>query len=100
MAKLDISEYASSGFASGGVTALQIGREPCILDQTPVTFSIEAKSAAFNAETHFIRVWSDTNCCIKFGSSPTASTSNKPLAAQSPEYFGVKPGDKVSVIAL
>ena len=46
----------------------------------------------------FIRVNTDTACCIAVGASPVATTSNSRLAANQTEYFGVTQGDTLSVI--
>lgn len=72
--------------------------EPLTAAQT-VAIGAEAKSAAFNANTHFVRIHVDAICSIKFGLAPTANTTNKRLAAGQTEYFMVRPGDKVSVIS-
>lgn len=96
--KLFISEFTNLATASAG--AAQVAQEPAVTDQTPVDFSGgAAQSAAFSSATLFVRVMCDTRCAVKFGANPTATTSNKPLAADSPEYFGVVSGQKISVIA-
>lgn len=101
MAKLYISEYASVGYVAGLSLPIQSALEPSV-DQAPLDFTSGAQqSAAFAATTTFVRVWSDADCCIKFGANPTATTANKPIGAKNPEYFGVTPGKglKLSVIA-
>lgn len=45
-----------------------------------------------------IRVWLSTAGYIAIGSSPTATTSDIPMPANTPEYFIVPPGSKVSAI--
>lgn len=95
MGELYISEYKELRGVDGGNA--QIGEEPSV-DQTPVTFSTEAKSDAFAEGTKMIRVYSDTECHIKIGIGPTATVNNKPIAADSPEYFGVTAGQKLSAI--
>lgn len=100
-AKLYISEYPNLGFvgAAQSVSA-PIAPEPSITDQTPVDFTAgAAQSAAFNTKTRLIRVICDVQCSVKFGAAPTATNANKPLPGLSPEYFAVRPGDKLSVIA-
>lgn len=70
------------------------------IDQAPVDFSGgAAQSAAFGSTTRFIRVNTDAVCSISFGSNPTATTSNRRLAANQTEYFGVIGGRKLSAIA-
>lgn len=99
--KLYISEYPNLGFVGPAqTTAAMIAPEPSIVDQNPVDFtSGAAQSAAFNTKTRFVRVICDAQCSIKFGSSPTATNQNKPLAAMQAEYFAVIPGQKISVIS-
>lgn len=45
-----------------------------------------------------IRVWLSTAGYIAIGASPTATTSDIPMPANTPEYFVVPPGSKVSAI--
>jgi hypothetical protein len=45
-----------------------------------------------------VRVWLTTAGFIAIGSSPTATTSDIPMPANTPEYFVVPPGSKVSAI--
>lgn len=97
MATVYISEYSVLARDEKGM-AVPVGIEPPLAEQT-VAIGVAAQSAAFNAETKYIRVHTDAICSIAFGANPTATTSNKRLAANSTEYFGVKAGDKLSVIA-
>lgn len=102
--KLYIAEYAQVGtavYASGGSQGvLEIAQEPS-LQQTPVDFSGGvASSVAFGANTKFVRIICDAQCSVKFGPSPqTATNANTPLGALIPEYFGVVPGQIISVIS-
>lgn len=45
-----------------------------------------------------IRVWLTTAGFIKIAASPTATTADIPMPANTPEYFVVPPGSKVSAI--
>lgn len=45
-----------------------------------------------------VRVWLSTAGFIAIGASPTATTSDIPMHANTPEYFIVPPGAKVSAI--
>ena len=69
--------------------------------QQKFTFTATAgASAAFAGTTKFIRVSTDAAAFLKFGAAPTAVTATDiPVASGAPEYFGVKPGDKVSAVA-
>jgi hypothetical protein len=99
--KLFISEYGTLAATNSGGVPAQAAAEPSLTDQAPVDFSGgAASSAVFGAQTRLVRLMCDTRCAIRISTAGTAATtSNKPLAADSPEYFGVQPGDKVSVIA-
>ncbi len=49
-----------------------------------------------------VRVFSDTDCFVTWGSDPTATndgTSGRPLGAENPEVFGISSGAKLAVIA-
>lgn len=97
MAKLYISEYRT--IAGVGPNGAPMGQEPS-LDQAPITVSgSSVTSLAFTASTHVIRVETDTTCSIVIGTTPVATTSNKRLAANTPEYFGVVPGMLLAVIS-
>lgn len=64
-----------------------------------VTFTTAVSSQTFRKGTRFVRIISDTACHRKFGTSPTALTGVSPkMAANTYEYFGVRPGDKVSFV--
>lgn len=95
-AKLYIREYKT--ITTINSYQAQIAPEPGA-DQTPVDFSGgAASSSAFATTTHVVRLICDASCSIVFGASPqTATTSNAFLAAGAAEYFGVIPGQIVSV---
>jgi hypothetical protein len=98
MARLFISEYQFMG--ANDYDEAQIAREPSLVDQV-VDFSGGATaSAAFSANTNYIRIWSDIDCCVKFGTSPVATTANRPITAKVAESCGVTPGAKVSAITF
>lgn len=97
--KLYISEYTNVG-TSNGVVA-QIASEPA-KDQSPLDYSGGVQvSAAFAARTNYVRLLCTSTCSVVFGTSPTATTSNKIMAAGVAEYFAVPPNQslKVSVIS-
>lgn len=59
-----------------------------------------AASAAFNAKTLLVRVHTDAICSVEVGgSAPVATTASARMIAGQTEYFLVKPGDKLAVIA-
>jgi len=92
-----ISEYAVlTATASGG--SGQMAAIPSITTQSTLDISGGVQSsAAFNAQTKYIRIICEVQCAIS--GSGTATTSSTLLPALSPEYFGVQPGATVSVIA-
>jgi hypothetical protein len=55
-------------------------------------------SSAFRTDTRMVRLHTDSICSIKFGTAPTATTSDARLAAGQTEYFKVMPGFKVAAI--
>lgn len=87
---------AASGMGPAFVGA-QAPQEPVITEQTVTSWP--AASNPFNAKTQFVRIHTDSICSIAFGQSPSATTSNKRLAANQTEFFGVTAGMSVSVIA-
>lgn len=55
-------------------------------------------SSAIGEGTNVVRVWTSTAAYIAFGASPTATSSDIPIPANTPEYFLISPGHKVSAI--
>lgn len=91
-----ISEFSVLGVTSNG--GAQIASLPSLVDQSTLDISGGVQSsAAFNAATRYIRVFSEVQCAVKGASG--ATTASLPVAAFTPEYFGVQPGGIVSVIA-
>lgn len=99
MAVAYIAEYAELMPPSAPGGRGQIAMQPPLAEQT-VAIGAEADSAAFNAQTKFVRIHVDAICSIQFGTAPTATTSTMRLAANQTEYFAVPLGAnyKVSVI--
>lgn len=105
MAKLYITEYAGTGdlIAQGN-----IAMEPMTADQTPLSFTGTAGvSAAFNGATNIVRIHPDSICSIAFSttsagtvSDPSATTSNRRMAAGQTEYFKVPQGKGYKVSAI
>jgi hypothetical protein len=92
MAKLYIREYSR---IRGGLMA---GPEPGT-DQPPITLSgTSQRSATFGQYTQLVRLHTDGICSVVFGEDPTATVDAARMAADSTEYFGVRPGFKVAVI--
>ena len=66
------------------------------------TVSVSGTSAAttdaFGDSTTTIRVVSTTDCYLKFGAAPVATSSNMLLPANVVEYFAATPGVKLAAI--
>lgn len=101
MAVLYITEFPKQAHQWAGDEAIAAphAEDGKYIEQTPLAVGAETKSAAFNGATRLIRVHTDAICSIAIGSNPTATTNHMRLAANQTEYFGVKPGEKLSVIA-
>lgn len=97
MATLEITEFTRlAGDTDGRV--IQAGMcDASVTEQTPVSFGASTQSAVFGSSTRIVRVKADAAAYLQFGSNPTATTSSIGIEADTPEYFGVKPGDKVAV---
>lgn len=99
MASLYITE-----FNSVGPERTQIAQWPAVTTQK-LTVGSETKSAEFQPSTRLIRVHTDAICSIEISSESAsgtwvaATTSSARLAADATEYFGVSPGDKLSVVS-
>lgn len=97
MAKVYVSEYG--GLAVGG---MQVGQEASLTEYTISLSSVAAVATqAIDAATTIIRIHTDAICSIALVTSTTgaATTTNKRMAANATEYFGVKFGQHVTVIS-
>jgi hypothetical protein len=104
VATLYVEEYAgvaAANSASGSalVTA-QAPAEPQLVSQTVVIGVSSTQSNAFNAKTVLVRIHTDSICSINFGTNPTAAATNKRLAANQTEYFGVPLGQSYIVAVI
>lgn len=100
MATLYITEFFGCGSNErGGLNP--IAMTPSAADQAIAIAGASAQSALLNAATSMVRLTTDANCSVKFGTNPIAAVTTMRLAAGSVEYFGVTPGSmlKVAVIA-
>jgi len=98
MANLSVTEYAQVGHDLLG-SPLPCGLEPVLAIQN-VTFTTTTASSAFNAETNFVRVIADADARIKFGTAPTATSTDILIAQGSAEYFAVPKGQSYKVAAI
>lgn len=91
-----IVEFAALGGALNGPP--QIAALPPLTHQKVDFSGGAASSSAFSAGTKFIRVHCDAACSIRVGGS-AATTAFLRIPLDGIEYFGVQPGDTISVIA-
>lgn len=94
MSTLYISEHTA-----GTIAGTQVVAEPAAAEQTVAIGAGSVASQPFGEHTKIVRIHCDVICSIAFGKTPTASISNKRLAANQTECFSVRPGDSVAVIA-
>jgi hypothetical protein len=97
MSKIFISEYDRIGRDHNGVS-MAVGAEPARDEQVHTFTTTAVASDAFGEYTKFVRIVTDADAHIVFGVGPTATTNSKFISAGAPEYFGVTPGHKISVI--
>ena len=97
MAELHITEFELNSIAPDG-ESLWIGNLSQIVTQQVVTFASSTQSNAFNKRTSFVRLYADQKAFLKIDAdNPVAKVEHTPIAPNSPEYFGVSPGDKLAV---
>ncbi len=98
MATAYIREYEDIPNVFG--KAAQAPTEPGVADQTITTSGTAAVSAAFNAKTNLIAISTPATQAVAclFGASPTALVTSLRLPSNSTFFFGVKTGQKVSLI--
>lgn len=100
--KLTVTEFSTKGSAQNyAVVPIEVAQMPALTKQNLnfISGGPAVASSAFGASTRLIRVHAKAACSIVVGANPTATTDDTPMAANSTEYFGVSPGDKLSVIA-
>lgn len=68
-------------------------------DVRSIAFDATATTIASAVGSNIVRLFATQMCHVLFGASPTAATTDSPLAADTPEYVQAAPGtDVVSVI--
>lgn len=97
MAALYVTEFTGLRETGKGIPA-QVAQTPPVASHK-ITIAATAASITFSRRTDIIRVHTDAVCSILIGSNPTATASDGRMAADATEYFGVRPGDKLSVIS-
>lgn len=95
---VDITEYAQLARDGAGGT-IPAGMEPAVVVQQIAESGISQQSAAFKGRTTVVRVHTDATIRVSFGENPSASGASMRMVANSTEFFGVRGGDKIAVIA-
>jgi hypothetical protein len=101
MATAYVTEYEDAAMVflgNSGGTPVPTGKEPALVVQKITYTTTAGVSAAFNAKTRLIRVLiSSTGRILVSTAGTSAATTDTPVIASSAEYFGVVPGDKISI---
>lgn len=102
MATLNISEYNRLARGNDGSPPMPSGLEPVLARQDVAIGATSTQSVTLHRHTMLVRVVSDLDCRIEFGTDPTAGAMSAILPAGSVEYFGVEPGSdyKIAVVQL
>lgn len=96
MANMYIREYRYVLRDEGG-NIVQAGHEDGYRTGQAVTFTTSTQSAAFQSDTRFVRITTDAEAFLDFGSNPAAVAADGiQVQADTPEFFGVEPGQKVA----
>ena len=96
---LFITEFQTlGGDVRGGLSP--IAMTPSLVDQVVAIGAGSVQSALLNVSTSFVRLTTDVNCSVKFGTNPIASATTMRMAAGSVEYFGVPPGGTLRIAAI
>lgn len=69
-----------------------------VVEQSPVTFTTHAESAAFAATTRYIMFTADGIFSWTIGASPAATTNKMRFPAGTIFTIGVQAGDKISFV--
>ena len=94
MSTLYVTEFSGAG------PQMPIADTPKVATNNVAIGGASVQSNTFNTNTAVVRVHPDVICSVEIGgSSPAATTASQRMAADSVEYFFVKPGDKLAVIS-
>lgn len=97
MTKLFISEFSDYDREFGW--ALPVVMLPAIASQGITPTAASLASTAFSNSTRLVRLTAGANCHIEVGTAPVATTNSVRMSEGQTEYFSVKAGSKVAVIA-
>ncbi len=77
---------------------LPVAELPPIATQKLTNGASSVQSAAFNSATRMVGIHPDAVVSVAIGANPTATTSDRRLAANTTEYFFVAPGQRLAVV--
>lgn len=101
MATLYITEFVKQGRDGAGFPNQNATpEEPAMAEQTVAIGASSVASATFNAKTTMVRLHCDVVCSISVAATPTATATNRRLAANTTEFLALpaNSGLKVAVI--
>lgn len=87
MARLSIREYEHISAVARGI--VPVGEEPAVGSQNLTISGASTPSAIFNIRTRFVRVHTDVNCSLDWGTAPVAVAGSCDMVAGQTEYFGI-----------
>lgn len=100
MASLYITQYSKLGMDPNGQD-VQAGLEPYVAYEKLTYTGTAAASAAFNAQTRFVRLHSDGIFSYRITAAGTAATTGDArVAANATEFIAVEPGSAMKVSAI
>lgn len=99
MGNLYITEFTNTGADSTG-RQVQAAAQPPVAEQKVTTSGTSAQSSAFNTATTLVRLHTDTDIYVLFGTDPTSTTSKMKMVAGQTEYFTVPRGVTLKVAAI
>jgi hypothetical protein len=103
MAQLCVTEFAEMQIGPAGRHG-QLPMQQPLASQGVANAGANTQSSAFNAATRFVRLHTDTVCCVAFGTNPTAvaigASMTTRMAAGQTEYHAVPLGAGFKVAAI
>lgn len=98
MARLSIREYEHISAVARGI--VPVGEEPAIASQSLTISGASNPSTAFNTRTRFVRIHTDVNCSLDWGTAPVAVAGSCDMVAGQTEYFGVVNASNIKVAVI
>jgi len=95
MPRISIREYEHLSAVARGV--VPVGEEPAVANQTFSITGSSAQSAVFTDRTRFVRIHTDLNISLDWGTNPVATPGECDMVAGQTEYFGVVNASQMKV---